>query len=195
MPTRRLTCGNEAPRLLHVCGRYLWAVSSTPTGVGDGASNPPSSPPDEDPDERLNRELIELLNELRVMLPGVQVLFAFLFTVPFSSQYDKLTDGQQAIYFATFVCTTIATGLFMVPTAYHRIRFRQGDKERILRTSNRFTIVGIAFLAISITLAFALISDLLFGFRVAIALGAVVLVFLVWAWFAIPLSRRVRDGD
>jgi Family of unknown function (DUF6328) len=195
MPTRRLTCGNEASRLLQVRGRYLWAVSSIPTGVGDGASNPPSSPPDEDPDERLNRELIELLNELRVMLPGVQVLFAFLFTVPFSSRYAKLTDGQQAIYFATFVCTTIATGLFMVPTAYHRIRFRQGDKERILRTSNRFTIVGIAFLAISITLAFALISDLLFGFRVAIALGAVVLVFLGWAWFAIPLSRRVRDGD
>ena len=167
-------------------------MTGTSTGVGDGASRATSS--DEDPDERLNRELIELLNELRVMLPGVQVLFAFLLTVPFSSRFHELTNGQQAIYFATFVCTTIATGLFMVPTAYHRIRFRQGDKERILRTSNRFTIVGIVFLAISITLAFVLISDLLFGFGVAIALGAVVLVFLAWAWFAIPLSRRVRDG-
>jgi predicted membrane channel-forming protein YqfA (hemolysin III family) len=167
-------------------------VTGTSTGTGDGASRAASS--DEDPDERLNRELIELLNELRVMLPGVQVLFAFLLTVPFSSRFHELTNGQQAIYFATFVCTTIATGLFMVPTAYHRIRFRQGDKERILRTSNRFTIVGIVFLAISITLAFVLISDLLFGFGVAIALGAVVLVFLAWAWFAIPLSRRVRDG-
>ena len=174
-------------------GRYLWAVTSSPTGVGDGASSPPSSPPDEDPDERLNRELIELLNELRVMLPGVQVLFAFLLTVPFSSRFDALTEGQQAIYFGTFVCTTIATGLFMVPTAYHRIRFRQGDKERILRTSNRFTIAGIVFLATSITMAFVLISDLLFGLGLAIALGAVVLLFLAWAWFAIPLSRRVRD--
>jgi hypothetical protein len=195
MHTRRLTCGNEYSGLRRVCGRYLSAVSSTPTGVGDGASNPPSSPSDEDPDQRLNRELIELLNELRVMLPGVQVLFAFLLTVPFSSRYRALTEGQQGIYFATFVCTTIATGLFMMPTAYHRLRFRQGDKERILRTSNRFTIAGIAFLAISITLAFVLITDLLFGFGVAIALGAVVLVFLVWAWFAIPLLRRVRDGD
>jgi hypothetical protein len=82
-----------------------------------------------------------------------------------------------------------------MPTAYHRIRFRQGDKERILRTANRFTIVGIVFLAVSITLAFVLISDVLFGLGVAIALGLVVLVFLGWAWFAIPLSRRVRDGD
>jgi hypothetical protein len=171
--------------------RYLFAVTTTPTGVGDGASPPPTS--NEDPDERLNRELIELLNELRVMLPGVQVLFAFLLTVPFSSRFEALTDGQQAIYFATFVGTTIATGLFMVPTAYHRIRFRQGDKERILRTSNRFTIAGIVFLAVSITLAFVLIADLLFGMGAAIAMGAVVLVFLGWAWFAIPLSRRVRD--
>jgi len=150
---------------------------------------------DEDPDERLNRELIELLNELRVMLPGVQVLFAFLLTVPFSSRFRQITDQQQAIYFATFVCTTIATGLFMMPTAYHRLRFRQGDKERIIRTSNRFTIAGIVFLAISITLAFVLISDVLFGLGVAIALGAVVLAFLAWAWFAIPLLRRIHDGD
>ena len=168
-------------------------MTTTPTGVGDGAPPPPTS--NEDADERLNRELIELLNELRVMLPGVQVLFAFLLTVPFSSRYRALTDQQQAIYFATFVCTTIATGLFMAPTAYHRIRFRQGDKERILRTSNRFTIVGIVFLATSITLAFVLISDVLFGFGAAIAMGAAVLVFLGWAWFAIPLSRRVRDAD
>jgi uncharacterized protein DUF6328 len=168
-------------------------VTSTPAGLGDGASGQTST--DEDPDERLNRELIELLNELRIMLPGVQVLFAFLLTVPFSSRYLKITDQQQAIFFATFVCTTVATGLFMMPTAYHRIRFRQGDKERILRTANRFTIVGIVFLAVSITLAFVLISDVLFGLGVAIALGAMVLIFLVWAWFAIPLSRRVRDAD
>src|SRR5262247_3293539 len=118
-------------------------MATTPAGVGGGVSSPPSSPPDEDPDERLNRELIELLNELRVMLPGVQVLFAFLLTVPFSNRFLSLTDLQQGIYFTTVVCTTIATGMFMMPPAYHRIRFRQGDKERIIRTSNRFTVVGI----------------------------------------------------
>ena len=148
---------------------------------------------DEDRAEKLDRELIELLNELRVALPGAQVLFAFLLTVPFSGRFPMLTDGQRAIYFATFVGTTIATGLFMAPTAYHRIRFRQGDKERMLRTSNAFAIVGIAFLALSITLAVLLITDLLFGWSVAVGVGLVVLGFLVWVWFAIPLSRRVRD--
>jgi protein-S-isoprenylcysteine O-methyltransferase Ste14 len=81
----------------------------------------------------------------------------------------------------------------MAPTAYHRIRFRQGDKERMLRTSNAFAIVGIGFLALSITFAVILTSDLLFGWPVAVGVGVVVLGFLVWAWFAIPLSRRVRD--
>jgi len=167
-------------------------VNVTPTGVGEGASRPREQ--DEDPDERLNRELIELLNELRVILPGVQVLFAFLLTVPFSSRFHLLADPQQALYFATFVCTTIATGLFMMPTAYHRIRFRQGDKEHMIRTSNTFAIVGIGFLAVSITLAVILTADVLFGLGAAIAFGVAALVFLAWAWFAIPLSRRVRDA-
>ena len=157
---------------------------------GDGAHAD-----DEQPEERLNRELIELLNELRVALPGVQVLFAFLLIVPFSNRFHTLTEGQRAIYFATFVGTTIATGFFMAPTAYHRIRFRQGDKERMLRTSNRFAIVGIAFLALSITSAVVLTTDLMFGLATATVIGLGVLVFLVWVWFAIPLARRLRDEE
>ena len=150
---------------------------------------------DEQPEERLNRELIELLNELRVALPGVQVLFAFLLTVPFSNRFQSLTGTQRAIYFATFVGTTIATGLFMAPTAYHRIRFRQGDKERMLQTSNRFAIAGIAFLALSVTLAVVLTADLMFGLATAVIVGLGAFAFLVWVWFAIPISRRVRDEE
>jgi len=150
---------------------------------------------DEQPEERLNRELIELLNELRVALPGVQVLFAFLLTVPFSDRFTTLSDVQRGIYFATFVGTTIATGFFMAPTAYHRIRFRQGDKERMLRTSNRFAIVGIAFLALSVVLAVVLTADLMFGLATAVIVGLCVLLFLIWVWFAIPLTRRLRDED
>jgi hypothetical protein len=150
---------------------------------------------DEQPEERLNRELIELLNELRVALPGVQVLFAFLLTVPFSDRFTTLSHVQRGIYFATFVGTTIATGFFMAPTAYHRIRFRQGDKERMLRTSNRFAIVGIAFLALSVVLAVVLTADLMFGLATALIVGLCVLLFLVWVWFAIPLTRRLRDED
>jgi len=150
---------------------------------------------DEQPEERLNRELIELLNELRVALPGVQVLFAFLLTVPFTDRFTTLSDVQRGIYFATFVGTTIATGFFMAPTAYHRIRFRQGDKERMLLTSNRFAIVGIAFLALSVVLAVVLTADLMFGLATAVIVGLCVVLFLVWVWFAIPLTRRLRDED
>ena len=162
-------------------------------GVAPSGDHPGDD--DEQPEERLNRELIELLNELRVALPGVQVLFAFLLTVPFSDRFQTLTGSQRAIYFATFVGTTIATGVLMAPTAYHRIRFRQGDKERMLRTSNRFAIVGIAFLALSVVLAVVLTADLMFGLATAVIVGLCVLLFLVWVWFAIPLTRRLRDED
>lgn len=174
--------------------RYLVPVSDRRSG-GVAPSSDRAGDDEEQPEERQNRELIELLNELRVALPGVQVLFAFLLTVPFSNRFLALTESQRAIYFATFVGTTIATGLLMAPTSYHRIRFRQGDKERMLRTSNRFTIVGIAFLAVSVTLAVVLTTDLMFGLGIATVVGLGVLVFLVWVWFAIPLSRRLRDEE
>jgi hypothetical protein len=145
----------------------------------------------ETPDERLNRELIEL----RVALPGVQVLFAFLLIVPFSDRFQDLTGSQRGFYFATFVGTTIATGLFMAPTAYHRIRFREGDKERMLQTSNRFAVVGIGFLALSVTMAVVLTADLLFGLATAAMVGLATFAFLVWVWFAIPVARKLRDED
>ncbi len=100
---------------------------------GDASSN------DGEPRKgRVDRELIELLNELRVALPGVQVLFAFLLTVPFSSGYERLTDGQRWWYFATFLATTGASAFLMAPTSYHRITFRGGQdqKERMLKTAN-----------------------------------------------------------
>ena len=166
-----------------------------PRSEGVAPSSDRAGDDDEQPEERQNRELIELLNELRVALPGVQVLFAFLLTVPFSDRFHTLSDVQRGIYFGTFVGTTIATGVLMAPTAYHRIRFRQGDKERMLRTSNRFAIVGIAFLALSVTSAVVLTTDLMFGLGTAAVVGLCVLLFLVWVWFAIPISRRVRDEE
>ena len=150
---------------------------------------------DEPHAERLNRELIELLNELRVALPGVQVLFAFLLTVPFSDRFQTITSPQRALYFATLVGTTIATVLFMAPTAYHRIRFRQGDKERMLRDSNVYALVGIGSMALSITLAITLIADLLFGVGAAIAVAVAALLLMGILWFGYPFSRRVRDGS
>ena len=188
------TAGAGHRRFARVVERYFVPVSdprsATVPPSGDGARDD-----EEAPDERLNRELIELLNELRVALPGVQVLFAFLLTVPFSDRFQDLTGSQLAFYFATFVGTTIATGLFMAPTAYHRIRFREGDKERMLQTSNRFAIVGIAFLTLSVTMAVILTADLLFGLATAAMVGLVTFAFLVWVWFAIPVARKLRDED
>src|SRR5688572_25753135 len=104
----------------------------------------------ESKDERLDRELIELLNELRVALPGVQVLFAFLLTVPFSQRFGELTDFQRDAYFATFICAAFAPIFLIAPTAYHRLRFRDYDKERLITTATKLSITGTIFLALAI---------------------------------------------
>ena len=98
-------------------------------------------------DERENRELIELLNEVRVVLPGVQVLFAFLLTLAFSSTFDKISDVEKFTYLVAFFSTAGASILLMTPTAFHRIRFRQGDKEALLRMATRFILAGMGLLS------------------------------------------------
>ena len=98
--------------------------------------------PDEGPKERVDRELIELLNELRVALPGVQVLFAFLLILPFSQRFREVTSAQRGVYFGAFVCTAVATALFIAPSSYHRLQFRQKDKERMLLSANKMAIAG-----------------------------------------------------
>ena len=118
--------------------------------------------PDEDKEERLDRELIELLNELRVMLPGVQVLFAFLLGVPFTQRFGQTTDLQQDVYFLTFMCAAAATALLIAPSAYHRLNWRQADKEHLLVVSNRLAIAGTVFLATSIAGTVFVVTDLLF---------------------------------
>lgn len=148
---------------------------------------------DETHKERVDRELIELLNELRVALPGVQVLFAFLLTVPFSTRFSELTELQRTIYFCTFAATTVASAFLMAPTAYHRLRFREGDKERMLHTANHFAIAGTAILAVAIAAASLLVADLLYGLTWAILFGAAVLGVIAWCWFGLPLLRKVRD--
>jgi uncharacterized protein YjbJ (UPF0337 family) len=128
---------------------------------------------EEDDRQRRNRELIELLNELRVALPGVQVLFAFLLTVPFSGRFGDLTQMQEAAYFGTFIGTAVATALLMAPTSYHRIRFRQGDKER-MPDANRFTIADRVPGAVHQWCGVP-IADLVFGLADALAIaGAMV---------------------
>ncbi len=149
---------------------------------------------EESKDERLDRELIEFLNELRVVLPGVQVLFAFLLTVPFTNQFTKITNTQRQVFFAIFICTTAATALLIAPSAYHRLRWRDFDKERMLRTSNRLSIAGMIFLTLAIVGAAFLVTDLLYHPAAAALVTAAVALFFAWFWWGLPLSRKLRDG-
>lgn len=145
--------------------------------------------------ERLDRELVELLNELRVALPGVQVLFAFLLSIPFTERFAKLTHLQRNIYFAAFIATALSSVLLMTPTAYHRLRWRQFDKEHMLRLSNVLAIIGIAFLAAAIALVVFVVTDLVFfGIAAAVATG-IVSGAAVLFWFIIPLTRRITDDE
>ena len=143
--------------------------------------------------ERLDRELIELLNELRVALPGVQVLFAFLLIVPFSQRFPQMTALQRDVYFAAVLCTTMSAILLIAPTAMHRIQWRQRDKERLLQTSNWLALAGTAFLALGMTGVLFLITDILFEARWAAAICAVAGALFAALWFVLPTIRRLRS--
>jgi hypothetical protein len=148
--------------------------------------------PGEDEKERVDRELIELLNELRVALPGVQILFAFMLIVPFSEGFASLTTFEKWVYFAAFLSAALGTTLLIAPSSYHRLRFRQGDKEQMLFTSNRLLLCGMGFVAASMALAVGLISEYVFGTAVAGVAGAGVAAWLAWFWYGLPLSRRIQ---
>ena len=148
---------------------------------------------DESKEEQLDRELIELLNELRVALPGVQVLFAFLLGVPFTQRFGEVTDLQKDVYFLTFLCTAVATALLIAPSAYHRLDWRRGDKEHLLVVSNRLAISGTAFLALAISGAVFVVTDILFDPTGASVVAAVTAAFFGWFWYGLPLLRRLRD--
>ncbi len=151
---------------------------------------------DESKDERLNRELIELLNELRVALPGVQVLFAFLLGVPFTQRFAQATGLQKDAYFFTFLCTAAATALLIAPSAYHRLTWRQGDKEHLLKVGNAFTIAGTFFLAVAISAAVFVVTDLLFATTAAALLTGATAAFYALFWYVLPLLRRLsRAGE
>src|SRR3954451_16430501 len=149
---------------------------------------------DEEPRrERVNRELIELLNELRVALPGVQVLFAFLLAVPFSNGYKRITSFQKGVFFGTLIATAISTACFVVPTAYHRLNFRKREKERILLSSNKFAIAGIMFLAVSMIGVIVLVTDVIYSETAAFVTGLVALLVFGGLWLVLPLLRRAED--
>jgi Family of unknown function (DUF6328) len=140
--------------------------------------------------ERANRELIELLNELRVALPGVQVLFAFLLIVPFSQGYDKLDAGDRRVYFAAVLATVVSTMCLMAPTAHHRLRFRSGVKEQLLHVANVFAIVGLVLLAFAMAAVTYVITDVVYPGTLPRTVSAVLAGMFAVVWFVLPVFYR-----
>lgn len=159
---------------------------------GDDEKRERDSGRDETEEERLDRNLGELLQELRVALPGVQVLFAFLLAVPFQQGFQEVTEFQKKVYFATLIFTAISATMLISPSAYHRITFRYQQKRRLVYYANRFAIVGIAFLALAMTGAILLITDVLFSTAAAIVVATLALCVFSFFWFVLPLQRRLR---
>ena len=144
-------------------------------------------------EDRRDRELIELLNELRVALPGVQVLFAFLLTVPFSNGFPKLSSFDRDIYFVAFIATAVSTILLIAPSSYHRLRWRQHDKERMLVVSNFLTIGGLAALAVAVTATVFMITDFVFHRAWASTFTSIVAALFLLFWYALPLASAIWE--
>ena len=153
--------------------------------------------PDENPSEReetqrerLDRELEQLLNELRVAMPGVQVLFGFLLTVPFQQRFAQVTDFQRHTYFATLLASAAASALLIAPTAYHRLVFRERDKPKLVLISSKLTIAGLGCLALAMNGAVLLVTDLLFRETTVTVTVALTAALFIGLWFALGLARR-----
>jgi Family of unknown function (DUF6328) len=140
--------------------------------------------------ERCDRNLVELLQEVRVVQTGVQVLFAFLLTAPLAARFPALTGFQRGVYFATLLFTGAAAVLLIAPTAYHRILFRLGDKEHLVVVANRFTLAGLLFVALSMIGALLLVTDFLFGTPATLAATIPAALGCLVLWCLAPLRRR-----
>jgi predicted membrane channel-forming protein YqfA (hemolysin III family) len=143
--------------------------------------------------EELDQEWSELVEEHRLAMPGVQVLFAFLLILPFQNRFAELTGEQKYVYYAALLCATAAIVLLIAPTAAHRIRWRQQDKEALLLMSTRTAIAATVFIAASMTTSVYLITDVLFGGPATGIVSALVAAAFIGFWYVFPLYRRLRD--
>jgi cation transport ATPase len=142
--------------------------------------------------ERLNRQMTELLNELRVAMPGVQILFGFLLAVPFQQRFDAVTSFQRDVYFVTLIAAAVATAFLIAPSAYHRIAFQQHDKPRIIKVGTVQFVCGLVALAIAMNGAVLLVTDFIFKEATVIVTVAAIGSLFTWLWFGIGLWRRTR---
>jgi hypothetical protein len=148
--------------------------------------------PDEPEQQRLARNMGELLQELRVVQTGVQILFAFLLSVAFAARFGDASHFERVTMVVTVCLTTVSAALLMAPAAWHRVYFREGRREDIIRWGNRFAITGMAFLAAAMTGAVLLVVDAVFGTTSAVPIAACGALLFAAVWFVIPIARRSR---
>ena len=155
----------------------------------------PAEKPDrsEEEQERLNRQMTELLNELRVAMPGVQVLFGFLLAVPFQQRFQDVNGFQRDVYFVTLLASATATAFLIAPSAYHRIAFQTGDKPTIIRVGTVQFVCGLVALAIAMNGAVLLVTDVLFQATTVVVTLIITGSLFAWLWFGIGLWRRMRS--
>jgi Family of unknown function (DUF6328) len=165
-------------------------------GEGEDEPERSGSGREETEEERLDRNLGELLQELRVALPGVQVLFAFLLAVPFQKNFTEASEFDKKIYFVTLLLTSLSAALLIAPSAYHRLTFRYQQKHRLVFVSNRLAIAGLATLALAMTCAVMLVTNFIFGtVATTVVTSVLVLTMFFVLWAVLPLRRRLRYRD
>ncbi|MEV4619808.1 DUF6328 family protein [Asanoa sp. NPDC049573] len=147
-------------------------------------------PQPETPKERWDRNFADLLQELRVAQTGVQILFAFLLTLPFSNGFPRTTEFQRDVYMVSLLSAAAATAMIIAPVAFHRALFRQGRKPELVRFGHRMATGGLAFLLISMVSAVLLITDFILSRTVAIIVSGIAALFFITFWAALPWSRR-----
>ena len=168
------------------------AQATTDPAGRQSAVNPARGGRSETELERYDRNLTELMGELRVALPGVQVLFGFLLVIPFDARFKAASGAQRGLYFAALALTLLTSILLIAPTMLHRLRFRTGEKAYIVTTSNRFAVAGLSTLAIALTCATTFVTDFVFGSAAAIVTGLLATALFALLWYLVPLRRR-RD--
>jgi hypothetical protein len=151
---------------------------------------PPLSERNETELERCDRHLAELMQEVRVAQTGVQVLFGFLLTVPFTARFEALSPGQRILYFATLAIAGAAAMLLIAPTSHHRVLFRCGDKHQLVRIANRYAIAGLACVGVAMVGALVFVGDVVFGSVLGGVAGAGAGLACAWCWYGQPLLRR-----
>jgi amino acid transporter len=149
--------------------------------------------PDESHDEQLQREHEQLFHELRAIIPGAEVLFAFMLTVAFSDRFEDVTTLQRSVYYVTLLTAGTALLLLLAPASFHRVQFRRHDKEVMMRVANTEAIVALVLVSLAIAGAVFLITDLLFTTVAAVAVAAALWVVTSLVWWGVPLSRRTDD--